>query len=293
MTTITVGDVQITRVEELYGPTFPVTALLPSSNLAEVEHLGKRLDDFVQPDGDNLALLSIHTWVVRTPQKIIVIDTCNGNHKNRVMDGFGSLDTPFLDRLKAAGVTPDEVDAVVCTHLHLDHVGWNTMLVDGEWVPTFPNATTYINQVDLDFWHPTNATSAAMGFNANVFEDSVQPVLDRGNVQLWSGAGFTIDDTLQLEIAAGHSPGMCVGWLESKGQRALFSADMIHSPLQVWRPDWFCGFDYVPDEAVATRRHFFERCSEADALLLAAHLPAPHVFKVRPEGDAFAAVNAL
>ena len=293
MTTITVGEVRVTRIEELYGPTFPVNMLLPSSNLAEVEHLGKRLDDFVQPGDDHLALMSVHSWLVQTPQKTILIDACNGNHKTRVMEGFGDLDLPWLDTLKAAGVTPDQVDAVVCTHLHLDHVGWNTVLVDGEWVPTFPNATTYINQTELDFWRPTNPTSAALGFNANVFEDSVQPVLDRGKVQLWSGNGTTVDDSLRLELAAGHSPGMCVGWLESKGERALFSADMIHSPLQVHRPDWFCGFDYVPDEAVATRRRFFERSSEANAVLLGAHLPAPHVFRVAPAGDNFAAINAL
>jgi glyoxylase-like metal-dependent hydrolase (beta-lactamase superfamily II) len=292
MTTIGIGDVQITRIEELYGPSFPINALLPTSNLAEVEHLGDRLKDFVEVGGDNLAYVSIHSWLVRTPQKTILVDACNGNHKPRAMDGFGMLDTPFLDRLAAAGAAPTDVDAVVCTHLHLDHVGWNTHLVDGEWVPTFPNATTYINSVELEFWRPTNPVTAALGFNANVFEDSVQPLLDRDTVHLWSGDGLTIDDTLHLALATGHTPGQCVGWLESKGQRAVFAADTLHSPLQVWRPDWICGFDFAPDEAVATRRSIYEQAAERDAVLLAAHLPAPHVFKVRPEGDTFAAINA-
>lgn len=291
MRRLQIGDVTVSRLEEVYAPAFPVGQLLPSSDLAEVEHLGDRLPQFVQP-GDDMALVSVHSWLVQTPQHNILIDTCNGNHKERALEGFGMLDLPWLDTLAEAGVDPTQIDYVVCTHLHLDHVGWNTMLDGTDWVPTFPNAKAIINQVDFDFWNPTNPDNAALAFNANVFDDSVQPLVDRDRVILWDGEGYTVDDALHLTPAPGHSPGMCIGHLESKGERGLFSADSMHSPLQIWRPDWFCGFDLVPDQAVEARTAILRQAAESNAQLLAAHFPDPFVFRVRAEGDGFCAVDA-
>jgi len=291
--TLSVGDVQISRIEELYGPTFPIDTLLPSFDAGGVEHLpvAKR-EQFVQ-QSDQFAKMSIHAWMIRTPSgKVILVDTCNGNHKKRAMEGFGDLDLPWLDTLAAAGVTPDQVTDVVCTHLHLDHVGWNTMLVDGEWVPTFPNATVHMNQVEFDFWNPANVP-AGLEFNGGVFEDSVQPCFDRGQVNLWNGDGLDVDDTLHLQMATGHTPGQCIGVLESKGERAVFAGDTMHSPYQVYHPEWFCGFDLVPAEAEATRRKVLELCVEKNAILMPAHFSAPHAYRVSAEGNAFSVSNAL
>lgn len=292
MLSFKIGDVRITRLEEIYAPAFPVGDLLPSSDLTELEHLGDRRHQFYEPESV-CAHMSIHSWLVQTPQTTLLVDTCNGNHKQRAMEGFSMLDLPWLDTLAAAGVKPTDIDQVVCTHLHLDHVGWNTMLEGNDWVPTFPNARFVIHRNDLEFWNPANPTSAAMGFNANVFEDSVQPLLDRERVTVWDGDGHTVDDTLQLALAAGHSPGMAIGLLESKGERGLFAADSMHSPLQVFRPDWFCGFDLIPADAEATRRRILERCVETDAMLMPAHFAAPHAYKVRAEGDAFVALDGV
>jgi glyoxylase-like metal-dependent hydrolase (beta-lactamase superfamily II) len=290
MTSVKIGDVRVTRLEEIYGPSFPVSMLLPSSNLEELEHLGDRRAQFYEPES-TCAHLSIHSWLVQTPQHTVLVDTCNGNHKQRAMEGFSMLDLPWLDTLTAAGVTPADIDYVVCTHLHLDHVGWNTMLEGTDWVPTFPNAKAVIHQRDFDFWQSGNPESAAMEFNANVFDDSIQPLVDRDRVLLWDGDGHQLDDTLELALAAGHSPGMCIGLLESNGERGIFAADSMHTPLQVWRPDWFCGFDLVPAEAETTRRSILERAAETDALLMPAHFSAPHAYRIRQQGDGFTAID--
>jgi glyoxylase-like metal-dependent hydrolase (beta-lactamase superfamily II) len=240
-----------------------------------------------------MVLVSVHTWLVRTPQATILVDTCNGNHKHRPnMPAMGNLNTPWLERLAAEGVQPEDVDYVICTHIHLAHVGWNTRLVDGEWVPTFPNAKHLFNRTEFEFWRPDNPGQADLEFNSGVFDDSVKPVFDRDLVVLWDG-DHQVDDSIRLEVAAGHTPGHAVAWLESKGDRALFSGDSMHSAMQVFEPGWNSGFCLAADEAIATRRRLIERCAEQNALLCPAHFSAPHAFRVVPRGKGLAAVSAI
>jgi glyoxylase-like metal-dependent hydrolase (beta-lactamase superfamily II) len=238
-------------------------------------------------------LLSVHTWVVRTPQRTILVDTCNGNHKERAMEDMSMLDTDWLERLIASGVRPDDVDAVVCTHIHLDHVGWNTSLVNREWVPTFPNAKYFVNQTEYEFWNPSVTDQTGLEFNANVFDDSMLPVFDRGLVELWDGDGCQVDDSLRLELKPGHTPGHCIGWLESKGQVGLLSGDSMHSAVQVYRPDWNSGFCLDADGAVAARRSVLEAAVERNAVLMPAHFSAPHAFHVQETKAGFSVTDAL
>ena len=203
------------------------------------------------------------------------------------------LDTDWLERLVASGVQPDEVDAVVCTHIHLDHVGWNTSLVDGEWVPTFPNATYYVNKTEYDFWNPSVTDQTGLEFNAYVFDDSMLPVFDRGLIELWDGDGCQVDDSLRLELKAGHTPGHAIGWLESNGERGLLSGDSMHSPVQAYQPAWNSGFCLDADGAVAARRSILEAAVEHNAVLLPAHFSAPHAFHVQADGDGFSLTDAL
>jgi glyoxylase-like metal-dependent hydrolase (beta-lactamase superfamily II) len=288
-----VGDVTITRVEESYGPGFPISMLLPAwDGGVRDDHGPAVINQFVDPTSD-LALQSIHTWVVRTPQKTILVDLCNGNHKQRAIPEMSMLDTDWLDRLVASGVKPDEVDAVVCTHLHLDHVGWNTRLDGTEWVPTFPNARYFVNKDEFAFWNPEMHDQTGLEFNGNVFDDSVRPVFDRDLVELWDGSDCAVDDTLHLETAAGHTPGHSVGWIESGGEYALLSGDSMHSAVQIYRPAWNSGFCVDGAGAAATRQALLERCVERNAVLLPAHFSAPHAFRVVERGDGFAAVDAL
>lgn len=291
--TFNVGDVQVTRIEESYGPTFPLDMMLVGFNEDVVDNHGglAEFSKFYEPD-TSLVLTSIHSWLVRTPQSVILIDTCCGNAKERpAMPPMHQLDTPFLDRLGDAGVRPEDVDYVVCTHLHVDHVGWNTNMVDGQWVPTFPNATYVINRTEFDFWKPGNPASAAIEINAGVFEDSVAPAFDRDKVELWDG-DRDIDDVLHLEMAVGHTPGHAVAWLESKGERALFAGDSMHTPIQVYEPGINCAFDIDFDASSAVRRKLLETCAERGAMLLPAHFASPHAWRVVPKGAGLAPVAA-
>jgi len=288
---VRVGDVTITRLEEAYGPVFPADTLMPAWDEGVRDDHGPAIAQFV--DASNFALVSIHTWVVRTAQSTILVDMCNGNHKPRAMEEMAMLETDWLERLVASGVQPEDVDAVVCTHLHLDHVGWNTSLVDGEWVPTFPNARYFVNATEFDFWNPEVNDQTGLEFNANVFDDSVKPVFDRDLVELWDGSDCAVDDSFHLEVAAGHTPGHSVGWIESRGERALFSGDSMHSAVQVYRPEWNSGFCLDGDRAAGTRRALLEQCVERNAVLLPAHFSAPHAFRVVERGNGFAVVDAI
>jgi glyoxylase-like metal-dependent hydrolase (beta-lactamase superfamily II) len=290
MTTLRVGDVQITRVEESYGPGFRASMLMPRFNLDAVENHGPDVfSQFMHLD-TQAALLSVHTWLVRTPRSIVLVDTCTGNHKHRPhMPGMHMLETPYVARLAAAGVAPEDVDFVVCTHLHVDHVGFNTTLRDGRWVPTFPNAVYLMNATELDFWNPASPGSSPE-FNAGVFEDSVAPCLEAEQVRLWRGT-HDLDEVIHLFETPGHTPGNAAAWLHSKDRWALFSGDNMHSPMQVFEPSWSSAFDLDGAQAEQSRRAILETCAERDALLLPAHFPAPHVFKVVSRKNGLAAVG--
>jgi glyoxylase-like metal-dependent hydrolase (beta-lactamase superfamily II) len=288
-----VGDVRITRIEESYEAAFPCDMLLPAFNLDVVDNHGAEVFHKFFDPASQMALVSVHTWLVRTPRSTILVDTCTGNHKDRpAMPAMHQLDTPWLDRLAAAGVKPEDVDYVLCTHLHLDHVGWNTHLVDGKWVPTFPKAKYVINRREFDFWQSNNPAEGPLEFMANVFDDSVAPVFDRDLVQFWDGDA-ELDEVFHLEMAVGHTPGNAVAWLESKGERALFAGDSMHSPMQVFEPSWNCGFDADGEQAHKSRVKLLDTCAERGALLLPAHFSAPHVYKVQSKGNGLAAVPAL
>ncbi|MGW7516196.1 MBL fold metallo-hydrolase [Streptomyces sp. NPDC054796] len=289
MDQIVLGDVTVTRVREYVGPVGLTTQdFFPSSH----EQLWKEHDSwlspaFVYPDSD-VVRSAIQTWVLRSEGRTILVDTGVGNGKFRPYAPVWSyLDTDFLDNLAEAGVRPEDVDLVVNTHLHADHVGWNTRLRDGEWVPTFPNATYLVPKADFDFWNPVNAPVAGRGRgNQNVFEDSVAPVHAAGRTELWEG-GHDIDAHLRLEPAPGHTPGSSVLTLDSGGDRAVFVGDMVHSPLQIVAPDHNSCFCEDPHGARATRHRVLGRAAEENALVFPAHLGGHGATEVRRDGAGF------
>lgn len=284
---IVLGDVTVARVEEMHGPIMPTDQFFPDlPESAWKEHRDMLVPDHLGAE-DAMVITAMQTWVVRSGGRTILIDTGVGNDKARpAVDPWDHMSLDYLGNLARAGVRPEDVDLVINTHLHLDHIGWNTRLVDGDWVPTFPNATYLMPKVDFDYWNPDNNPNIAGGINENAFEDSIAPVLAAGQVRLWE-TSHAIDAGLRLEAAPGHTPGASVVTLSSGEDRALFAADIMHTPLQVAHPDHNSCFDLDPAQSRTTRRRLLGWAAENNALILPAHFSGHSALEVEDTGSGF------
>lgn len=283
-----VGDVAITRIQERDALPEPMFAFFPEATpemVAAHEH-------WLAPDhyvpATRSALFHFHSWVVRTRHHTILVDTCNGDHKPRPgLPMSHQLDTGYLARLRAAGVAPEEVDFVFCTHLHADHVGWNTRLDNGRWVPTFPNAKYLMSRLEHDTWSARSQDPARPQWQRNLYEDSILPVVEAKLAHLLDGT-HEVDDSFTIRPAPGHTPGNCRADVLSGGRHASFCGDMLHTPLQVVH--WEVNSRPCEDKAVARRsRHeILSFCAEHDALLLPMHFGPPYATYIRrAPGDRF------
>lgn len=287
-----VGMVEILKVTETErGRVDPYKFY---SNLPR--ELGERYRDelgpiLMAPDTGEL-ILSYHSYVLRTPQRTILVDTCVGNGKDRAsMPDWHRLDTPYLDRLVEAGVRPEEVDVVLCTHLHADHVGWNTRAVDGRWVPTFPNARYVMARAEYAHFATMHEAAGAVPVNRGSFADSVLPVVDAGQAEFVDSdhvVALEPDGRICLEPAPGHTPGNVTIAVRGGGREALLCGDVIHHPIQLALPWLTLPADYDPALADATRRALLERCADTGTLMLTGHFPDPTAGFVRRAGDAYA-----
>jgi len=224
-------------------------------------------------DGDaHLLHLCFRSWIVRTPRHVVLIDSCIGNDKERPsFPPFHRLRTDFLPQLAALGLAPEDIDFVCCTHLHADHCGWNTRLVDGRWVPTFPNARYLFSQKELDYW--TRQAPGTMGPHDGVYQDSVLPVIEAGKAQIVED-GWQVDEHLLVRPAPGHTEGhyaIQLGHAQGGGAGGLFCGDVVHHPVQVARPEWNSAFCQLPDVAVQTRRALLEEAARDRLMLFPAH----------------------
>lgn len=278
-----IGDIALDRVPETDGLGFSPKGLFADYDDETFRrHLSWMNGRHYDPETRRL-IMSVHTWVLRNDRFTILVDTCGGNDKNRPgFPGFHMQKQPWLERLGAVGVAPEQVDFVLCTHLHVDHVGWNTRLVDGRWVPTFPNARYLSSRREFEHWKP----KAVATDDDRVFVDSVLPVAESGQLQLIDD-DHAIDDSLTIEHAPGHTPGSVVLKAESRGARALFSGDIMHHPIQVHEPHWNSQFCIDQEAARKSRRRVLEECVETGAVLLPAHFAAPHGGRIKPKGDKF------
>jgi glyoxylase-like metal-dependent hydrolase (beta-lactamase superfamily II) len=272
-----IGDVTITRVVES-ETTFDMTMLIPNATPENIRKEAWLRPNFADPDGG--AKLSIHAFGVESKGRKIIVDTCVGNDKNR--KGFPTmhmLKLPFLADLAKAGFARESVNLVMCTHLHLDHVGWNTMLEGGRWVPTFPNARYLMTQREWEHWGSEGKEDAVIG-------DSVRPVFDAGLVDLVQ-PDYRITDEIWLEPTHGHTPGHVSVRISSRGHEAVISGDLMHHPIQLGHPEWLCTFDSDPDQGCKTRRAFMERYADKPVLVLGTHFATPTAGHVVREGEAF------
>jgi glyoxylase-like metal-dependent hydrolase (beta-lactamase superfamily II) len=280
MTPIHLGPVSLARVVEIPRSTYPTAQMLPDSTPAAI---GRHMD-WLRPhfwdDATGDLGSRIQTYVVRTPEHTVLIDTGVGNDKIRAHNPLWNRRRgSFLDDLRTVGVTPEQVDYVLCTHLHVDHVGWNTRQVDGRWVPTFPRARYVMCGEEWQFWkYEHEAGREEHGSIA----DSVVPVVDAGQAVLVDD-DHAIDEFLRFEPSRGHTPGHVSVRLSTPAGQAVFSGDLMHRTVQVAEPGWSSCFCHDPGRAARTRREFVDRHADSGTLILPAHFPHPG-YIVRADG---------
>ncbi|MGF6771810.1 glyoxylase-like metal-dependent hydrolase (beta-lactamase superfamily II) [Paraburkholderia sp. GAS199] len=270
-----IGKVSVTLVEEMVDSMFDFFRFFPlATEEALAENLSWMAPGHYDPASGRL-LLSMHSWLLDTGRHKILIDGCVGNGKDRPgRPDWCGLDTPFLDRLAAAGATPEDIDFVLCTHLHADHIGWNTRLIGDRWVPTFPNAKYVFSRRENDFWQAKLAADAK-GPHLIAYQDSVLPVIEAGQALIVDDYA-EIADCLVLEPAPGHTPGHVAIWVKSGEARAVLTGDILHHPIQVKYPQWSCFGCIDQKQSADTRRRVLEATCEHRALLLPGHFMAPH-----------------
>jgi glyoxylase-like metal-dependent hydrolase (beta-lactamase superfamily II) len=284
VTTRTFGAISITTVVELDGPLFEPARLLPDCTPDILEAHRDWLVPRHYDPATGLFVMPIQSFLVKTPHNTILVDACFGNHKERANPQFNMLDSPWIERLAAAGAAPEDIDFVMCTHLHGDHVGWNTRLDNGRWVPTFPNATYLFAAAEWRHWDDVSRkTGAPLGPH---LIDSVLPVIDCGQAE-FVGMDHEIEDWVRFEPLPGHTPGHVGLRVGETGADAILTGDMMHHPLQVVYPDWCSGFCTDTTLARATRREFLARVADTPTLIAPAHFPAPTFGHVRSAGESY------
>ena len=276
MATWQVGDVSVTKVLEM-EKHWPFSALLPGAEDV-IDELAWLRPDFVTDEGR--MKLSIHALIVESEGLTIIVDTCCGNDKNRPgAPPFDNLQTDFIGELRRSGYSPEDVDMVLSTHLHVDHVGWNTRLIEGTWTPTFPNAEYLFVQNEFDHWR-----SEPQHYGP-VFEDSVQPIVDAGMATIVT-SDHRLTSEVALESTPGHTPGHVSVTIDSVGQSALVTGDMTHHPVQFAKPDLASSADWRQDMSTATRKEAYERWSDG-RLVIGTHFAGRTAGRIIAEGDAW------
>lgn len=272
MNALTLGDVMISRIVEIGRSSFPTARMLPESDAGQIARHHRWIKPHFFDDVTGDIGSRIQTWIVRTPQHTVLVDTGVGNDKARGDNAlWNKRSSGFLDDLRAAGVTPEQVDLVLCTHLHVDHVGWNTRLVDGRWVPTFPKARYVFPGEEWEFWkHEDQAGREKSGCIA----DSVVPVVESGQAVMVNST-YRVDPWLSYEPWVGHTPGHVGVRVHTSVGDAVFSGDLMHRVVQVAEPQWSSIFCYDAHQAAATRKAFVERHAASGDLVLPAHFPLP------------------
>lgn len=270
-----IGAATVTRVDETDFALAP-DVLFPDWDAASGRALAEHFEAASLDLANRRVALRTHLWVVETGGLTVVVDTGIGNGKSRPFSAlFDRLDHPVLERFEAAGFTREQVDYVLLTHLHVDHVGWNTHWHEGRWTPVFPNATYVFSQREHEWFARPEGAPRRM-----VFEDSVLPVIEAGQSQVIGDAGGTIADGIRFLPTPGHSIGHMAIEIRSQGEIALFSGDVMHSPLQVYRPQWNSTFCLDPQQARASRQWLLEHAAKTGATVFPAHFPEASAGKV-------------
>jgi glyoxylase-like metal-dependent hydrolase (beta-lactamase superfamily II) len=279
-----VGDARVSRVVETVLSTLTPEVVYPEWDASALEahaavlRRGRGLDQ----TGEHL-LLNVNTWVVEIDGKTFLIDTGIGNGKSRPFNSvFHQLNNPYLERLASLGIHPEEVDYVLMTHLHVDHVGWNTRLVDGRWLPTFPNARYVYPKTEREFYETPQAESRRM-----IFDDSVAPIIDANLAEEIPSTRTEYLDGFVFHPTPGHSTGHMSISLNSRGVEALFTGDVAHHPVQVYKPHWNSVFCAEQDKAAQSREWAFNYGVRLEAIMFTPHFPESSVGTIKRLGDGY------
>jgi len=279
----TAGDLTIHRIIEQETTFLSALEMLPTLTPEVLAENRGWMQAAGALDANDVLVLCFQSYIVRTPHHTILIDSCIGNDKprsNRPKWNMKTDDT-YMRALSAAGLTVGDIDYVMCTHLHVDHVGWNTRLENGRWVPTFPRARYVFGKAEFDYWTGVHARTPVPAI-----EDSVMPIVEAKRFEV-VGNDHQIGDHVRILPTPGHTPGHSAFVLGRGKDDAVFSGDLIHSPLQARYPEMSMKFDVDPAEAAKTRRGFLERFCDTDTLCCTAHFPSPSAGKIKRKGDGF------
>ncbi|MDB5971136.1 MAG: fold metallo-hydrolase [Hydrocarboniphaga sp.] len=271
-----VGDVTVTRVLEMDPLTIAPEWLLKTDVETVKKHAWLK-PNFATEEGQ--IIVNIQAFIIEAGGLKIMVDPCIGNDKPRESPLFAMHKGPFLEHLTQAGFPPESIDIVLCTHLHVDHVGWSTRLVEGKWVPTFPNARYLFARVEYENAKVDKGPEAEA-----TYLDSIKPVVDAGLVTLVE-FDHHINDEVWIDSTPGHTAGHCCIHISSKGQEALITGDMMHHPVQICEPDVCSTFCADQDQARRTRKSFLGKYSGTSAVVLGTHFAEPTGVRVTPHGD--------
>ena len=278
------GDVQISTLIEREGPQRKTAELFPAADRERALAHFRDMEAFLYLPGSDRIYNTYQSFVLRLPGKTILIDTCVGEDKARPPQFSAYPKKPWLDAFAAEGLSFADIDLVICTHLHVDHVGWNTRLVNGVWQPTFPNAKYVFGRVECEYWEAQ--VNAGNDLAGRIWTDSCLPVLRSGRAELVE-MDADLGDGLRLLPAPGHTPGMfCVSVDRGEGQ-VIFVADVFHHPLQCREPDWSTSFCVDPALATKTRRALFAEIADTPTLVVPEHVPFPTIGRIESDGERF------
>jgi glyoxylase-like metal-dependent hydrolase (beta-lactamase superfamily II) len=260
-----IGDVTIHKIVDLVGGGAGVRALLPNATAEEIVKMPWLIPSYAEPNGD--LKLTVHSWLVRTPKLNIVVDTGIGNGKlNRSRPHWNDRKGDYLQRLEAAGCTAESIDLVICTHLHVDHVGWNTRRDDRKWGPTFPNARYLFGSQEYRYWEKNSRSDEEIA----VFEDSIHPIFSAGLVDFVEPEDSPCEE-LRFVGTPGHSAGHMSIAISSKGHNALLAGDVAHNPCQFARLNWSSVVDFDREQASQTRRELARKFADTPTLIFGGH----------------------
>jgi glyoxylase-like metal-dependent hydrolase (beta-lactamase superfamily II) len=275
-----IGDVEITRIVEVNGWEDDINMLWPDGAPEDVQKYPWLKPHWATDEGK--MIISFQCFVMRTPDHQIMLDTCIGADRQREFDVFTNMQTDFLNDLSAAGFNREEIDIVLCTHLHFDHVGWNTHLVDGEWIPTFPNARYLFGKQEYEHWKMLEETKGY--HDLNHMADAVQPVIEAGLVDLIEPDHKPCPE-ITLRPTPGHTPGHVSINIESKGEKAIITGDLMHCPIQLEEPQRIVRFDMDQEQGAKTRQDFVDDLANSETLVIGSHFADPSAGYVISDGD--------